>query len=124
MSGEYEMKEPILKKYHSIAVQLLTGFDKVQAKQLSIKDNSEANVLSKLASSVIIEQRGNILLEFWDVSSYDMPQIFNLSQEEPWMTIIILTLQGDKNHLDKKELAKSQYKATRYDIITYIWNAY
>ncbi|KAA3465919.1 reverse transcriptase [Gossypium australe] len=50
MGGEYEVNESILKKYHSIATQLLVGFDKIQLKQLSRKDNTRADVLSMLES--------------------------------------------------------------------------
>ncbi|KAA3477201.1 rve domain-containing protein/RVT_3 domain-containing protein [Gossypium australe] len=71
MNDEYEVNEAMLKKYHSITTQLLTGFDK-----LSKNDNTRADAPSKLASSIIIEQRGNILLEPRDTPSYNMPQVY------------------------------------------------
>lgn len=50
MSGEYKVKESVLKKYHLVASYLLIGFDKVQVKQLSRKDSICVDVLSKLVS--------------------------------------------------------------------------
>ncbi|KAH1107975.1 hypothetical protein J1N35_011743 [Gossypium stocksii] len=106
MRGEYEVKETILKKYLTIAAQLLTEFYKVQIKQLSMKDNTRADVLSKLASPVVIEQKGKFLLEYRDSLSYEAPQIFSLDQGEIWMGPIIRTSQGEESHANKQEIAK------------------
>ncbi|KAA3481179.1 hypothetical protein EPI10_021564 [Gossypium australe] len=38
-----------------VGAQLLTRFDKVQIKQLPMSDNTHADALSKLASSIVIE---------------------------------------------------------------------
>ncbi|KAA3484815.1 Integrase, catalytic core [Gossypium australe] len=62
LNDEYEVKESRLKKYHSIATQLLARFDKVQVKQVPRSDNTRADALSKLESSIVIEQRGRIML--------------------------------------------------------------
>ncbi|KAH1098014.1 hypothetical protein J1N35_014935 [Gossypium stocksii] len=49
-------------------------------------ENTKADILSKLASSITIEQRGKFLLKHRVTPSYDTQQVFNLSQEETWMT--------------------------------------
>ncbi|KAA3461127.1 reverse transcriptase [Gossypium australe] len=84
-------------KYHLVVAQLLTGFDK-----LPRSDNTRAEALSKLASSVVIEQRGKILLEHIDTLSYDVAQVLCIDQEETWMTPIVRTLQDTHGNLDKK----------------------
>ncbi|KAH1107181.1 hypothetical protein J1N35_010949 [Gossypium stocksii] len=43
-----------------------------------------------------------------------MSQVFSIDQDETWITPIVHTLQGADDHLDKKELAKLQCKASRY----------
>lgn len=40
MNGEYEVNEAMLKIYHSVAVQLLVRFNKVQIKYLARSDNT------------------------------------------------------------------------------------
>ncbi|KAA3453230.1 Integrase, catalytic core [Gossypium australe] len=61
--GEYEVKEPALKRYHTMTIQLLEGFDKAKVRQLLRNNNMWADALLKLASSITIEQRGKIMLE-------------------------------------------------------------
>lgn len=75
INDEYNVKEEALKRYHTMVTQLLTGFDEVEIKQLPRNDNTCADALSKLASSIIIEQRGKILLESKEAPSNDSPQI-------------------------------------------------
>ncbi|KAA3466299.1 pol-polyprotein [Gossypium australe] len=88
MNGKYDVEKVVLKKYHTIAVQLLAGFDK-----LSRKDNTCAGSLSKLASFIIIEQRWKILLQHRETPRYDAPQILSIDQEETWITPIVRTLR-------------------------------
>ncbi|XP_040957772.1 uncharacterized protein [Gossypium hirsutum] len=45
MNGDYEVKEAMLKKYHSVAAQLLIRFDKAQIKQLPRSDNTRADTI-------------------------------------------------------------------------------
>ncbi|KAA3456870.1 rve domain-containing protein/RVT_3 domain-containing protein [Gossypium australe] len=106
--NEYEVNESVLKKYHSIAAQFLVGFDRIQVKQLSKKDNMYADALSNLASLVVIEQRGKFLLEYRDTPSYNIPQIFSLDQNERWITAIIRMLQGKESHIEKKKVYPSR----------------
>ncbi|XP_016718685.1 uncharacterized protein [Gossypium hirsutum] len=117
MNGEYEIKDAVLKKYHSVATQLLIGFDKVQTKQLPRSDNTCTDALSKLTSSVVIEQRGKVLFEYSDTPSYNVPQVLCIDQEETWMTPIVRTLPGTYDKLDKKKIAKLQHKDVRYTLL-------
>ncbi|TYI35324.1 hypothetical protein ES332_A03G068500v1 [Gossypium tomentosum] len=57
-------------------------------KQLYKTENTKFNVLSKLASSITIEQRGKIMLEHKATPSCDTHQVLNLNQEKRWMTTI------------------------------------
>ncbi|KAH1082887.1 hypothetical protein J1N35_022648 [Gossypium stocksii] len=91
----------------------MAGFDKVPVKQFSRWYDTCANALSKLASSVIIKQRGKFFLDYRDTPSYNVLQVLSLDQEETWMTTIIFTLQGKEIHMDRKELAKLQCRAVR-----------
>lgn len=68
---QYEVKEVSPKKYHAITIQLHTQFDKAEVRQLSKIENTKDDILSKLASSITIEQRGNILLEHRATPSCD-----------------------------------------------------
>ncbi|KAA3461729.1 protein NYNRIN-like [Gossypium australe] len=117
LNGDYEIKELGLKKYHSIATQLLTGFDKEQVKQIPRSDSTQADALSKLASSIVIEQRGKILLEHREAPSYDTLQVYDIDQEDQWMTPIVHILQGTNDYLDKKDLTKVKCKAARYTLL-------
>ncbi|KAK5825874.1 hypothetical protein PVK06_020749 [Gossypium arboreum] len=80
--------------------------DTTEVIQLPRNDNMRVDALSKLASSITIEQRGKILLEHKETLSYDVPQVLFATQEETWMTFIIHTLQGKEESQDRKELAK------------------
>ncbi|KAA3473455.1 reverse transcriptase [Gossypium australe] len=95
----------------------MAGLDKVQVRQFSRRDDTREDTLSKLASSVVIEQRGKFLLDYRDTPSYNIPQVLSLDQEETRMTPIIRTLQGKEIHIDRKELAKLRYKAMRYTLV-------
>lgn len=95
MSSEYDVKEAVLKKYHTMATQLFARFDKAQIKQLLRNNNTRASALSKLASSVIIQKRGKILFEHRETLSYNTSQILYMNQEETWMMPIIRTIQGE-----------------------------
>ncbi|KAA3484661.1 Integrase, catalytic core [Gossypium australe] len=74
INGKY-VKEARLKKYHMMANQFLTGFDKAKVRQLPRDDSTRSNALSKLPSSITIEQRRKILLEHREAPSYDALQI-------------------------------------------------
>ncbi|KAA3456940.1 Integrase, catalytic core [Gossypium australe] len=56
--GEYKVKKPTLKRYHTTTIQLLVRFDKAKVRQLPMNNNMHAYTLSKLAYSITIEQRG------------------------------------------------------------------
>ncbi|KAK5775691.1 hypothetical protein PVK06_043614 [Gossypium arboreum] len=103
LNGDYEVNESRLKKYQSIATQLLAGFDKVQVKQVLRSDNTRADALSKLAYSLVIEQSGKILIEHREALSYDTLQVYDIDQEDTWMTPIVHVLQGTNDYLDKKK---------------------
>ncbi|KAA3461055.1 hypothetical protein EPI10_027659 [Gossypium australe] len=59
-----------------------------------MSDNTRADALSKLVSSIVIEQMGKIMLEHREIPSYD-------------------ALQGIKDYSDKKELEKLQREVAR-----------
>ncbi|KAA3456053.1 Retrovirus-related Pol polyprotein from transposon 412 family [Gossypium australe] len=86
-------------------------------KQLARNDNTRADALSKLASSIVIKQRRKILLEYRDTSIYGMPHVLSINREETWITHIVRTLQGMYDYLDKKELIKLQRKFVRYTFL-------
>lgn len=102
MNKQYEVNERSLKKYHAIVAQLFTQFGKAEVRQLSKTKNTKADILSKLASSITIEQRGKILLEHRATLSCDSQQVLDLNQEQSWMTLIIKLNKGKLSSSTKK----------------------
>ncbi|KAA3466518.1 hypothetical protein EPI10_001606 [Gossypium australe] len=76
-----------------MASRLLVEFCEMHIQQLPGKENARVDVLSKLASSHIIEQKGKILFEHREVLSYEMAQVYSLRREENWMTLTIRMMQ-------------------------------
>jgi len=51
ISGEYQVKDPLLLKYYHRVVDIMAGFESVTIHDIKREDNSQADILSKLASS-------------------------------------------------------------------------
>ncbi|KAA3484994.1 reverse transcriptase [Gossypium australe] len=92
LNDEYKVKESRLKKYQGIETQLLVGFDKIQ-----------------LASSIVIEQRGKILLDHRESPSYDVLLVYIIDQEYRWMIPIVRALKGISKPLLEDVLNKKGF---------------
>lgn len=106
MIGEYEVKEANMAKYHSISLELLSKFAKVEIQQISKADNTKADTLSKLVSSIVIKKKRKVITWAQGFPISDHLQVFSVQQEQTWVTPILQTLQGETYGLSRKDLRK------------------
>jgi len=61
ISGEYQVKDPLLLKYYHRVVGIMIGFEGVSIHHIKREYNSQADILSKLPSSKLKGQHDTII---------------------------------------------------------------
>ena len=93
VTGEYEVKDPILKAYNGLVKQLWSKFPLIQLTQISRKENSRADELSRVDPNDLKATRG-ILIEVIDRPSTTATEKVMIIEVSDWRSPIIEYLKS------------------------------
>ena len=115
VSGEYEIRDPSLKKYYDLVQQLWAGFESAQIIQIPREYNSRADNLSRLHTNNSADTTG-ILVEYLDQPSIRKePAILTIDPPD-WRSPIITYLENPILSVDPS-IARIRIKAARYTLL-------
>ncbi|XP_057758663.1 uncharacterized protein LOC130979272 [Arachis stenosperma] len=89
IKGEYQVKDPLLEKYWLITKDLISKFSKFDIIHVNRKQNTRANVLSKLATTRQTKNTPALSQLTLDKSSFEQDTILSIMQVQDWKTPFI-----------------------------------
>lgn len=99
VTNEFEVREPTLKKYKELALELIKNFENIKINIINRNSNEEADALAKL---------GAVL----------SPSILVISYEEnDWRIPILKYLKGEKLDLEPIQIRKVKNQAVNFTTI-------
>ena len=87
--GDYEAKEKRMQKYLRLTKHLIQEFERVEFEQLPRSQNTEADEISKLASSKYGRMDKDLAMEIQKHPSIEEVQTFVIQDGSSWMTPIL-----------------------------------
>ncbi|XP_027152341.1 uncharacterized protein LOC113752428 [Coffea eugenioides] len=114
VSGEYETKEDVMKKYLAKVQEAIALFDTFEIERVPRSQNKRADTLSKLASSSFAHLNKEVLVEVVKQKSIDQVQVLAVDNSATWMTPLVSFLSSGILPGDKAEARKLQLRAAKY----------
>ncbi|XP_015931648.1 uncharacterized protein LOC107457962 [Arachis duranensis] len=122
INGEYQAKDPNMKRYLDKILEHLRHFAEIEVKHITRDLNSRADVLSKLASTKPGENNRSLIQETLQEPSVekieakqDILEVFGL--DLGWMNPLIEYLKFDILPKEKKEAKKIRREAQNYTLV-------
>ena len=115
--GDYEAKEKRMQKYLRLTKHLIQEFERVEFEQLPRSQNTEADEISKLASSKYGRMDKDLAMEIQKHPSIEEVQTFVIQDGSSWMTPILSFLQDGHLPQDPGEARKIRKRAAHFTIL-------
>lgn len=113
VTNEFEVREPTLKKYKELALELIKNFENIKINIINRNSNEEADALAKLGAVLSPEERKWIQIE-----KLLSPSILVISYEEnDWRIPILKYLKGEKLDLEPIQIRKVKNQAVNFTTI-------
>jgi len=114
-TGEYETRDERMIKYQALVREELAKLAKYEIEQIPRADNSQADALANLGSTLKLEYRKVIPIEIQEQPSIDCLHILSLTGgPTTWMNPIIRHLRDQWQPEDKFQARKLRQRAARY----------
>ena len=117
IKGEYEAKEERIQKYLRLTKHLTREFDEVEFIQVPRNQNTQADEISKLASSEEEELSNNLAMEVQKHPSIEEAPTLTIQSANSWMTPIVSFLLDGHLPQDTDEARKIRKRAARFTVL-------
>ncbi|XP_013624604.1 PREDICTED: uncharacterized protein LOC106330724 [Brassica oleracea var. oleracea] len=120
VQGEYQAKDGSMIKYVEVTQRLIKKFKSCKLTQIPWEQNSQADALANLGSSLETSSQMSIplLVLQWPATLEEPPseEVSAVEEGETWMTPLVQYLEADILPKDRNEARKIKKRAARYCI--------
>ncbi|XP_068475077.1 uncharacterized protein [Phaseolus vulgaris] len=117
LNGEYQVKDSLLLKYYHRVVDILTKFESVTICHIKREDNSEADMLSKLANNKQKGRHDTVIRQTLFALTIKMEECMATDREDvDWISEIKNVLEGREAGKECNDLAMRK-KASRFVLV-------
>jgi len=115
LTGEFQVKDPLLLQYYHIVTNILQGFEEYKIEHVPRASNIRADILSKLASTKSKGKYKSILQRELTTPSTSTPECHTIEASSDWRTPIVHFLKtGSKPDNPEKDWER---KVARYTLV-------
>ncbi|CAL8117216.1 unnamed protein product [Prunus armeniaca] len=117
ITADFAAKDASMSAYLSAAHQLLQRFHAYEIRQIPKSENSQADALSRLASTINDKIGRKVSVEILSQPSTKTAEVCTVRYEDTWMSPIYAFLMNGTLPTDKSQAQKLRYRSARYTVI-------